>query len=515
MNRHRDRLAAALLTVTAMVAGLVAARVVDGPPDLAAAEPVGRIGSGPVGVVPAGLERFYGQRLAWTDCQRYGETDSIGRALVERGLRCATMEVPLNYAAPAGTTVRIAVARLATATTGARIGSLVTNPGGPGVSGLSAAVGLAGSYPDTELGRHFDLVTFDPRGVGASEPTVRCLTDAELDAVRRDPAPDASAAAYANLCATRVGPAVLSAVGSRETARDLDVLRSVLGDERLTYLGYSYGSHLATEYARQFPANVRAMLLDGAVDPSATLDARSLEQATGFQAMFDRYARWCTTKRTCPLGTDRTRAAQRLDALLARTPWPIRVGDRVLTRGDAVLGVRQVLYGHAGWGRLNVALAQLNAGAGGELLGLADRNYGRADLGYGSGFDVAIATQCLDYPRLTEAEQRRRLATDGGLFDAGGLRNAVRYCHHWPVPPTSTTTPVVGLPQVLVVSATGDPATSYREGSALATALGARLLTYDDHQHGVFLSGNPCVDEAGIRYLVSTTVPPTGLVCRP
>jgi pimeloyl-ACP methyl ester carboxylesterase len=467
--------------------------------------------AGPAGVVPAGLDAFYGQRLDWAGCGPLAETDAIGRAMDERGFRCSRMLVPLDYGDPDGPTLRIAVARLVTASPERRIGSLVFNPGGPGVSGLSA-VAFDDEHRGSELGSRFDLVTFDPRGTGGSDPVVRCLSDAELDTLRADENPDASAAAYVAACVRRVGTHVLAHVGTADVARDLDVLRSAMGDELLTYHGASYGSRLATGYAALFPTKVRAMLLDGAVDPHATLDARTLEQAQGFLAMFDRFARRCTMRRTCPLGTDRARAADRLVTLLDRIAWPVRVDGRALSRADAVLAIRQGLYGTHLWDRLTADIAGLSRGAGRDLLMLADGHYGRADDGYGRGFDITNAVQCLDYPRLSDHAYERRLAVDGGLFDVGPLRRALRYCQRWPVPPTGSVGrlgPGTGLAPVLVLAARGDPATSHREGVALADALGGWLLTVEDDRHGTFLAGNGCVNEAGVRYLITLAPPPT------
>ncbi|HEY8374389.1 MAG TPA: alpha/beta fold hydrolase, partial [Pseudonocardiaceae bacterium] len=223
---------------------------------------------GPAGAVPAGLERFYGQTLAWGSCESYATTGEDLAAFRGEGLQCARVEVPLDYADPGGRTISLGLLRRPAGDPERRIGVLLINPGGPGASGMSAAANLASAVAGNELGQRFDLVGFDPRGIGASQPQVRCLTDEERDAERLDLDVDTSPEGvaqteaetqdYVAKCVERTGADVLANLGTRDVARDLDVLRSVLGDEKLTYLGYSYGTRLGTTYAEMFPDNVRA-----------------------------------------------------------------------------------------------------------------------------------------------------------------------------------------------------------------------------------------------------------------
>ncbi|MDQ3886183.1 MAG: alpha/beta hydrolase, partial [Actinomycetota bacterium] len=216
-----------------------------------------------LGPIPDGLDRFYTQDVRWGRCAEYATTEFDVESFAAPGLQCAWVEVPLDYADPEGATARLGLLRRPAEAPAARIGSLLLNPGGPGASGMSAAAALAGMLTNTELGRRFDLVGFDPRGIGASEPAIECRSTEEQDAERLDLDLDTSPAGvaqteaeerdYAQLCAERVGEAVLERVGTREVARDLDVLRAVLGDRKLSYLGYSYGTRIGTEYAEQFP----------------------------------------------------------------------------------------------------------------------------------------------------------------------------------------------------------------------------------------------------------------------
>ena len=270
-----------------------------------------------VGAVPPGLERFYAQTLSWGPCSAFAGPDDEA-AFAEKRYECARLEVPLDYAAPTARTAQLGVLRLEAS--GAKIGSLVVNPGGPGASGMSAVPSLFGSGPGAEgpLTARFDVVGLDPRGVGASTPTIDCLTDAEWEVERGDLDVDPSPAGvaqtedenrrYAQRCTDRVGADVLAHVGTRDAARDLDVLRAALGDPQLTYLGFSYGTRLGSTYAEDFPQNVRALVLDGALDPSQSTVDRSVAQAAGFQQAFDAFAAECARQGDCPLGTDPARS---------------------------------------------------------------------------------------------------------------------------------------------------------------------------------------------------------------
>ncbi|HEY8373172.1 MAG TPA: alpha/beta hydrolase, partial [Pseudonocardiaceae bacterium] len=305
--------------------------------------------------------------------------------------------------------------------------------------------------------------------------------------------------------------------------RDLDVLRSVLGDEKLTYLGYSYGTRLGTTYAEMFPDNVRALVLDGAVDPSQDLVEQLVAQAAGFQRSFDAFAASCTAREQCPLGNDPAQAVSRFRALvdpLLQQPVPAGNG-RSLSHGDAQTGVIQALYSEQLWPLLEKGLSELAQGRGDTLMLLADTYYGRGEDGrYTTVLDALTAVRCMDDPRVTdravvaEADRRYREAAPF-LDDGNGPSPALDACAFWPVPPTSEPheLSVPGLPQVLVISTTGDPATPYQAGVDLARALNARLLTYQGEQHTVALQGVPCVDEVVVDYLVDLRLPETNTIC--
>jgi pimeloyl-ACP methyl ester carboxylesterase len=481
-----------------------------------------------------GLERFSLQQLSWGGCADFATTPGDKAAFADPGLQCSYLEVPLAYADPDGPTIEIGLLRRPASDPAQRIGSLVVNPGGPGGSGMSAVAGLAGRVGDTELGRRFDLVGFDPRGVAASQPQIRCLTPAERDAERRmnlnvDTSPAGVARTEGQLrtdatrCAGRTGTEVLANVGTREVARDLDVLRSTLGDAKLSYLGYSYGTRIGAGYAETFPGNVRAMILDGAIDPRQDRIAQLIDQGRGFQQAFDTFAAQCVGVTDCALGRDQAqavRAFQHLTRPLITHPAPVSDG-RALSYTDAVTGAVQALYLPALWAALNRGLQELSQGRGDTLMQLADLYYGRSpDGSYSTATDAFQAVNCVDSPPVTDPEVARRVDAQyravAPFMDTGQPPSPARdLCAFWPVPATGEPHQphAPDLPPVLVISTTRDPATPYQAGVNLARDLDARLLTFDGTQHTAFLQGVDCVDRAGIAYLTTLQLPPEGARC--
>ncbi|MGW4528547.1 alpha/beta hydrolase [Amycolatopsis sp. NPDC004378] len=457
------------------------------------------------------LGKFTSQKLAWTPC---------GDAL-----DCAHLTVPLDYAKPDGTTVTVGLLRHKAAKQ--RIGSLVVDPGGPGGWGTATAASLARTPAAAPLLDRFDLVGFDPRGVGTSEPRITCRSDAEQDADRAsdsesDMSPDgvkkqlAETTAYGAKCAeaTKYGKEFLANVGTRDVVRDLDVLRAALGDEKLTYLGYSYGTQIGAAYAEAYPRKVRALLLDGAIDPAQGLVDSLVTQAAGFQDALNEFGKWCAARHDCaiPGGTE---AFQRLVRPLIKNPAP--AGSRHLSFEDAITGTFGGLYSRGDWAALNAALAQLAAGNGRTLLAFADDYYERDNNGHYSGaIDAYFAVRCVDHTRVADRatiDRAHEKMLAGAPFLAGGTPDTseLDICSTWPVPPTSAehAPHPAGVPKPLVISTTHDPATPYRQGVDLAKDLGGTLLTYEGVQHTVFLQGNACVDRAGIAYLIDGTAAET------
>jgi pimeloyl-ACP methyl ester carboxylesterase len=503
---------------------------------LACASAMGNLAQrGPAGAVPAGLERFYGQDLSWGGCSAFATTPEDKEAYADPALQCTYLEVPLDYAKPNDKVIKVGLLRRPASDPTQRIGSLVINPGGPGGSGMSAAASKADDIKNNALGRRFDFVGFDPRGVGSSKPQVQCQTAAERDAERlMDLNVDTSPAAVERTeahekaenagCASRTGTDVLAHIGTREVARDLDVMRSVLGDAKLTYLGYSYGTRIGTNYAEDFPGNVRAMILDGALDPAQDPVAQLIDQGRGFQQAFDVFAAWCAGRAGCALGQDKSQAVNAFQARVRPLiDNPVVVSDgRKLSYTDATIGTVQALYVPQLWTPLNRGLQELAQGHGDILMRLADFYNGRSPDGtYSTQMDAFQAILCVDNPPVKDPNvardidaQYRKVAPflDTGRPPSPALDN----CAFWPVPPTGEPhhPQVTGLPPVVVISTTQDPATPYQSGVNLARDLKARLLTFEGTQHTAFLQGIGCVDNAGIAYLVDLKLPPEEIRCR-
>ena len=492
----------------------------------------GTAGPGEAAPAPAGLERFYGQQLDWGPCRSFARSDDDVKAYANPAFTCAKLTVPLDYAQPAGTTAQIGVLRQKA--TGERIGSLLFNPGGPGASGMSLVASLSDGLSKSPLSQRFDLVGFDPRGVGSSTPAIDCLDTADWAVQRADLDVDPSPAGvaqteqenktYAADCVQRSGGAqVLANMGTRDVVKDLDILRAVLGDPRLSYVGYSYGTRIGAAYAEAFPQNVRALVLDGALNPTESSVDRNVKQNAGFQQAFQAFADDCAkTNPACPLGTDPARATAAFQALTRPLiDRPISVRGREMSYTDATIGTIQALYVKELWPALQKGISGLATGNGTILLLLADLYYGRqADGSYNNEQDAFTAISCMDEERLTDhkvvADMDARSAAAAPFQDAGrGVVAALDPCAFWPVPPTSKphTPHITGLPPTLVVSTTGDPATPYQAGVDLAKELGGSLLTFEGTQHTVALRGVACVDDEVTAYLVDARRAPDGTRC--
>lgn len=464
-----------------------------------------------------GLTEYYGQRVEWGSCAGFDGSESLSS-----NIECGRVQVPLDYGTPNGKTAHIAVSRMRAR--GDRIGSIVVNPGGPGAVGLAKA-----ELGDTALGDRFDVVGFDPRGLGASSPQVECLLREEYQVNRPDDlitdwtssgleAAEQRSRDFVAKCVERSGADLLGHVGTREVVRDLDVIRAALGDSKLTYLGYSYGTRIGTMYAEEFPQNIRAMVLDSAADPARPLG----EQVSYYERLqkgFDAYAADCAKSDDCPVGVDRTLSSNRLQSLLKpllSTPAPAS-DSAVLTYNDAVRAIVATLYRPERWSTITVGLKELTVGRGDTLRGVVDYLSGKMDTA------LQTAVLCLDDPRIvdrrTAGALQQRMLDVAPFLDSGGFQGEAPLdkCAFWPVQPTSAphSISVSGLPGIVVVAATGDPAVAYTENQSLARELGASLVTLDAAQHGVFLAGgSSCVDIPVLKYLSELTKPAEGLMCR-
>ncbi|MFM9034937.1 MAG: alpha/beta hydrolase [Mycobacterium sp.] len=462
----------------------------------------------------------------------WGPCDSAGgNGDPPGGAQCGELPVPVDYSDPGKDVATLALIRLPA--TGDKIGSLVVNPGGPGDSGVEAAISLVDDLPK-EVRERFDLVGFDPRGVGSSAPALWCNSDADNDALRADPQVDYSPAGVAHIeatekqyvqrCLDKMGKPFLANVGTANVARDLDRLREALGDAKLTYLGYSYGTLIGSAYAEAYPDKVRAMILDGAVDPNTDPIQSNIDQSAAFQKAFDDYASDCAKDSDCPLGTDPTKVvAAYHDLVNPLVNEPARTDDpRGLGYSDAITATDEAMYSPERWSDLTKGLRELSGGRGDTLLALADDYWERDQNGhYSNSNDALTAIICVDQPQITDraraVEEDRRLREVAPYSSYGTFTgNApLDTCAFWPVPPTSGPHQISapGLPPVLVVSTTDDPATPYQAGVDLAGQLGGALLTYRGTQHTVVFEGEECVDGYATRYLVDLTLPPKGATC--
>ncbi len=462
--------------------------------------------------------------LTWARCR--GES-SLG------GLQCATLTVPLDHGAPGGETIELALARRpASGKAAERIGSLVINPGGPGASGVELVEQL-GSAMDQRVLDRFDLVGFDPRGVGRSAP-VACIEDkAAVNALDGDPDNPAEieriAAAQRAIgaaCLTRY-PSLLAHLSTAATTMDLDLIRLALGDETLTYLGFSYGTEIGSAYARRYPERIRALVLDGAVAPDLRQVDLARAQAEGFERAFSNFVERCRTDPRCVAGADVRALHHHVRAMVEQAPIAVsRAGeDRDLAIGDFQMGVVSALYDQTLWAYLAQGLVEAAAGDGATLLALADLYHQRrADGSYPNHADANLAITCADSDERYDVDNAARLAVDlartAPTFGAQ-LGWSMLSCHGWPTLPDERLAPIAepspGTPPdraIVVVGTLHDPATPFVWAQQLTAALGptARLLTWDGEGHTAYLK-SPCVTNAVDLFLVTLKPPAVGTRC--
>ncbi|QOV35773.1 alpha/beta fold hydrolase [Streptomyces ferrugineus] len=457
------------------------------------------------------------QKLDWGRCKAAAGSPAPGDKW-----RCATLKAPLNWAKPDGRTIDLALIR-AKATGDDRIGSLLFNFGGPGSSGVSTMPWYATSA--SELGKRYDLVSWDPRGVGSSEG-VRCRSDKEIQASESvDITPDTpaeetayfrDAAAFGRGCQKSQGT-LMAHVSTTDTARDMDLMRQVLGDTKTHYFGISYGTELGGVYAHLFPGNVGRLILDAVVDPGADGAGHAENQARGFQRALDNYLE--STGRGADAGTRKiVDLLKRIDA----NPLP-GSSERKLTETLALTGIIRPLYSEASWPTLTSALEAAERGDGSELLALAD-DYNERDASgrYGTGTHAQRVISCLDDKQRPTVEEAKKLLPRfekvSPVFGPMLGWDTAGWCHDWPVA-GQYDTPEVSAPgaaPILLVGNTGDPATPYEGTKRMADELGkgvAVTLTWEGEGHSAYGKGSDCVDSAVNAYLLRGTVPKDGKVC--
>ncbi|WP_433391869.1 alpha/beta hydrolase [Micromonospora sp. KLBMP9576] len=479
-----------------------------------------------------------GTAPTWRACPEVAD-ELVGRGAPNVRYECARIKVPRNWGTGGGATTgpganetfEIALLRARSTKQRDRIGSLVVNPGGPGGSGVDTAVYLSfgpafGGLP-TSVTDRFDIVGFDPRGVSRSSP-VKCIPDADLDAsfgYDPDPRSQESFDGFVALsqrigrgCGDRYGDQ-LPLYGTEQAARDMDAVRAAVGDDKLTYLGYSYGTLLGATYAQLYPRRVRALVLDGAVDPWQDPIAGSEGQAKGFELAFGNFSAWCAANagQRCPIAPD-ARAAVTSAVDKARVS-PVRGDDgREATAGWVFYAIVSSLYTESGWQELAGAIDKLAGGDPREIFRLADAYADREPDGhYSNMFDANLTVNCTDQDEKPSVARIRQLQSQWRVkYPLFGPPLAVGLlsCTEWPGGrdpyPTGRAD---GAPPILVVGTTGDPATPYEQTGKLASMLGVgRVLTWEGEGHTAYPQTS-CVTEAVDAYLLDLTVPRAGLRC--
>lgn len=451
-----------------------------------------------------GLAGYLDQRVQWRTCaEQY---------------QCAQILAPLDYANPSEQAITLALAKKP-ATKSPKLGTLFVNPGGPGASGRNLVTYLA----TTGL-EQYDIVGWDPRGTNASTP-VQCFDDEQTEAFTRlDSSPDDPAETdaliignhgFAQSCWQYSGR-LLQHISTIDTVRDLDLMRELVDDAKLSYLGYSYGTQIGAYYADLFPQRVGRLVLDAAVDIT---DDDTVIQAMGFDLALGNFATWCA-RQNCTLGSSKDGVLTSITDLLDELDSaPLKVGDRELTQSLAATGIASYLYGGVpAWRTLSTDLEAAIEGEGADLLKSADSLNDRAEDGtFGSLFYSFPAIGCADsYDKgVTEADQRwvqdqQKAPIFGKYFGPGYT------CPLWPVRSTIQFKPTgSGAAPIVVVGATGDPATPYQNAVTMAKQLESGVLvTYQGEGHGTFGGKSKCVDSLVIAYLTQGTVPTDGVKCQ-
>ena len=483
--------------------------------------------------VPAGLESFYNQKVSWYACAKKGMDEA--KSGEDTGFSCAKVKVPLDYSNPGGETIEIAVKKRAA--TGDSVGSLFINPGGPGGSGIEL-VDSAGTYFSKNLTGSYDVVGFDPRGVGSST-AIDCLSDSDLDAERageNDPATPSATATIERAqkmntaCESKTGtPGLLDHIDTISAARDLDVLRAVEGQQALTYLGFSYGTYLGATYAELFPANTGRLVLDGAVDPSLSAEDMTLGQAKAFEVALRAYVQECqSSKLSCPLSGDVDSGVSQIREFLESTktaPIPTSDPQRPLTYDLALTGVLGAMYQTSLWSSLTAALTQAmdTSGSrdGSALMVITDAFASRQSDGSYSGnsTEALMPVNCLDFPVQGDDaswEQNATAVKDASPTFSAQLLYPDAYCQGWGHESSRKREKITasGAAPILVVGTTGDPATPYAWSEALAEQLETgQLLTWKGNGHTAYGRSNDCVKNAVDTYLLNGTMPDKGLTC--
>ena len=483
--------------------------------------------------VPQGLESFYSQKVEWYDCVA---TAGVEKSADRTGFQCAKVTVPLDYSQPDGQTIEIAMKKHL-ATGSVRQGTLFMNPGGPGGSGVDN-VGAMATTTFAGVQKAYDIIGFDPRGVGSST-AITCSTDAEAKAMEGVSPVDGAGAPVAFEkratvmserfkqleadCASRTKPTeLLDHVDTVSVARDLDVLRALSGDQKLNYTGFSYGTYLGATYAELFPANTGRLVLDGALDPSLSYSERRQGQALGFERALRNYVAWCQSGQSCPLTGDTDAGVQQIGdvfTLANQSPVPSSDPNRPVTGEEMKRIVGFILYfPESSWSAVSEALGQvINQHDASAFRAMADQIAAQPQVNAGAN----IGINCLDYrvegdmaTWTAQSKELERIAPRFATVTEAGDLGCQAWGHTGTQP--SKALHAKGAAPILVIGTTGDPATPYEWAEALADQLDSgQLLTWEGNGHAAYTNSGhgPCVTQAVDTYLLTGTMPKKGLTC--
>ena len=465
------------------------------------------------------LESYYSQELVWKDCKD------------DKKFQCAEIYVPIDYQNPGDASLTLALKKLSAKQSANKVGSLLINPGGPGGSGTDYV-----TYAEDAFGKRlmdsFDIIGFDPRGVAQSTP-LDCLTDQEVDEfIAFDGTPDNDeelkaslqiSLNLANSCES-IANNLIAHVGTQEAARDMDIIRELVGDEKLNFLGASYGTYLGGMYAEIFPDKVGRLVLDGAVDPSLSGEEQSFDQAVGLDTALKRFVEDCPQYDDCPLTKRGDGGVQEirefLDSLDAK-PLKTEDPDRLLTQAMGVYAVAGFLYSDEWWSYMRQSLATAFNGDGTDLLSINDLFNERNDDGtYATNATEAIyAINCFDEPSTSTEEQVREYAKTW-IKDAPVFGDYLAWgnlsCSIWPVKDPNPINKFVAqtAAPIVVVGTKYDPATPYKWAVGLSSQLVTSvLLTYEGDGHTAYMRGSKCIDNEIENYLVDGIVPAKNIIC--
>ncbi len=441
-------------------------------------------------------------------------------------IECATLTVPIDYENASGGTIDLALMRLPASKKSERVGSMLVNPGGPGVPGTELIPAATSIWPK-DIRDRFDIVAWDPRGTGGSAP-VDCVADVDRYFAEPDPSPDTPAEKqelvdraqeFDNACEKADGP-MLAHISTVDTANDLERIRQALGEDTITYFGFSYGSELGATYATLFGKHIRAMVLDGAIDPDLDGVETAHAQAVGAEHALDSFLADCSSHRTCAFNNNGN-AEGAFDTLMAKLDSnplpPPEKGRPEVGQGVALNAVIQALYSVDLWPSLAEALNDAQHGNGDGLLALSDSYLEREDNGtWSNTIEAFIAISCLDDPVPTDINAYDALAEQFAK-DAPRLGRSFAYgfqCALWPVPPRPGPKATgAGAPPILVVGTTGDPFTPLAQSQQLADALESGVLLVREGEGHTAYGEDKCVDDAIDAYILDLTVPADGTRC--